>query len=82
MTGVQTCALPILDFPAPEEPIKATFSPALIEILKSLKTFSPYIIVHIDEVDPEQVRDILLNYIAETEHHESVFQKILERFGF
>lgn len=51
-------------------------------ILKSLKTFSPYIIVHIDEVDPEQVRDILLNYIAEKEHHESVFQKILERFGF
>lgn len=51
-------------------------------ILKSLKTFSPYIIVHIDEVDPEQVRDILLNYIAETEHHESIFQKILERFGF
>lgn len=61
--------------------IDAEERPAKI-ILKSLKTFSPYIIVHIDEVDPEQVRDILLNYIAETEHHESVFQKILERFGF
>jgi len=51
-------------------------------IVKSLKTFMPYITVHIEEVDPEKVREILLKYIAETEHNEPLSQKILERFGF
>lgn len=51
-------------------------------LLKSTKTFMPYITVHIENVDPEKVREILLKYIAETEHHEPLMQKILERFGF
>jgi hypothetical protein len=42
----------------------------------------PYIALHIEEVDREHVREILLNYIAETEHHEPLTQKILERLGF
>ena len=51
-------------------------------ILKSRKLFMPFIVLYIDEVDPEQVREILLSYIAETEHHESFLKKILEAFGF
>ncbi len=51
-------------------------------LLKSTKTFMPYIIIHIAEIDREHVREVLLKYIAETEHHEPVMQKILERFGF
>ena len=51
-------------------------------IVKSHKTFMPYITMQIEEVDPEDVRDILLNYIAETEHIEPISQKLLERFGF
>jgi hypothetical protein len=51
-------------------------------LLKSTKTFMPFIHVHIDGVDPDAVREILLNYIAETEHHEPLSQKILEGFGF
>lgn len=51
-------------------------------LLKSLKTFMPYLVIHIEEVDPEKVREILLKYIAETEHHEPLTQKLLERFGF
>ena len=51
-------------------------------LIKSTKTFMPYLTIHIEGVDPEEVRDLLLNYIAETEHHEPVSQKILERFGF
>ena len=51
-------------------------------LIKSHKTFMPYIIIHIEEVDPEEVREILLNYIAETEHVEPLSQKILERLGF
>ncbi len=51
-------------------------------ILKSHKMFMPYIVMYIDEVDPEEVRQVLLKYIAETEHHEHLLKKILERLGF
>ena len=51
-------------------------------LIKSHKMFMPFIAIYIDEVDPEKVREILLNYIAETEHHEPLSQKLLERFGF
>ncbi|MEI8327526.1 MAG: hypothetical protein WCG02_00100 [Candidatus Taylorbacteria bacterium] len=51
-------------------------------IVKSRKTFMPYIVIFIDEVDPEEVREVLLRYIAETEHHESILKHILEWFGF
>ena len=61
--------------------IDAHIRPAKI-IIKSHKTFMPFIIIYIDEVDPEEVRDILLNYISETEHHEPISQKLLEMLGF
>ena len=51
-------------------------------LFKSTKTFMPYISIHIEGIDRERVRDVLLNYIAETEHHEPLTKKILERFGF
>ena len=52
-------------------------------ILKSQKTFMPFMHVHIDEnIDPEEVRQILLNYIAETEHEEPLSVKLMERLGF
>jgi len=51
-------------------------------IIKSHKTFMPYIIIYIDEVSPEHIREIMLTYIAETEHKESVLKHILERLGF
>lgn len=51
-------------------------------ILKSRKMFMPLIIVHIDEVDPEDVREVMLTYIAETEHHEPILKHILEKIGF
>ena len=51
-------------------------------IIKSHKMFMPFITIYIDEVDPEEVRDILLNYISETEHHEPISQKLLEMLGF
>ena len=41
-----------------------------------------FIVIYIEEVDPEQVREILLNYIAETEHREPFSLKLLEKFGF
>lgn len=51
-------------------------------ILKSDRLFTPFIIIYINEVDPEEVREVLLKYIAETEHHEPLIKKFLERFGF
>ena len=50
--------------------------------LKSRKLLMPYIIMYIDEVDPEEVRGLLLTYIAETEHTEPLLKKVLERLGF
>ena len=51
-------------------------------ILKSRKLFMPLIVLYIDEVDPESVREVLLTYIAETEHTEPLLKKVLERLGF
>lgn len=51
-------------------------------LIKSAKTFMPYISIQIEGVEREAVREVLLKYIAEKEHHEPLAQKILESFGF
>ncbi len=51
-------------------------------LLKSHKTLMPLIEIYIDEVDPEEVRAVLLKYIAEKEHHEPLLKHLLERLGF
>jgi len=51
-------------------------------IVKSRKLLMPLIVIYIDEIDPEEVREVMLNYIAETEHHEPVLKHLLERLGF
>ncbi len=42
----------------------------------------PYISIPLAEVSPDEVRSVLLTYIAETEHVEPLSQKILEALGF
>jgi hypothetical protein len=56
------------------------FPPKLI--VKSRKLFMPFIVIYIDEVDPEEVREIMLTYIAETQHREPILKHLLERLGF
>ena len=52
-------------------------------ILKSSKTFMPLIVIYIaEDIDPENIREILLRYIAETEHNEPFLKRLLEKFGF
>ena len=51
-------------------------------LLKSQKFFMPFISVPIDEVNPEDVRAVLLRYIAETEHIEPLSLRVLEVMGF
>ena len=50
--------------------------------LKSEKTFAPLTTIPIKNVSPEKVRDILLDFIPEEEHHEPLPQKIMGYFGF
>lgn len=50
-------------------------------ILKSRKLFMPYIVIYVEEIDPEDVRSVLLRYIAETEHREPMLKKLLEWLG-
>jgi len=51
-------------------------------LIKSRKLFMPLIVIYIDEVDPEDIRAVLLRYIAETEHREPFLKQVLERLGF
>ena len=51
-------------------------------LIKSRKVFMPLIVIYIEEVDPEEIRAVMLKYIAETEHHEPLLKLLLERFGF
>ena len=51
-------------------------------LIKSRKLFMPLISLYIGEVDPESVREIMLRYIAETEHHEPFLKHVLEWLGF
>ena len=51
-------------------------------ILKSKKVFMPFIAILIDEVDPEEVRHVLLQHLPEEEHVEPFLEKLLIYFGF
>jgi hypothetical protein len=51
-------------------------------IIKSRKLLMPLIVVYIHDIDPEAVREVMLKYIAETEHHEPFLKHLLERCGF
>ncbi len=51
-------------------------------LIKSRKTLMPLIVILIDEVDPEEVRKVMLKYIAETEHHQQLLHHVFERLGF
>ncbi len=51
-------------------------------IIKSRKLFMPLIVFYVDEVDPEEIREIMLKYIAETEHREPFLKGVLEWLGF
>lgn len=51
-------------------------------LLQSEKAWMPYIVMPIAEVDPEEVRDFLLQFLPEEEHQEPLTQKIMEYLGF
>ena len=51
-------------------------------LVKSRKLLMPFIVIYIEEIDPEEVREVMLRYIAETEHREPLLNQVLERLGF
>ncbi len=51
-------------------------------IIKSRKLIVPLIAIPLDEVNPEEIRDFLMDHLLENHHVEPLGQKILEYFGF
>lgn len=51
-------------------------------MIKSRKTFVPLLSIIIRDIDDEDVRQVLLKYIAEVEHPEPLGKRILELLGF
>ena len=51
-------------------------------LVKSRKMFMPLIVIMIEEVDPESVREVMLKYIAETDHRQPFLHHVLEGLGF
>jgi hypothetical protein len=52
-------------------------------ILQSQTKTVPYIIIPLSEdIDSEEIREYLLKYLEEEEHHETLFQRLFEKLGF
>ncbi len=51
-------------------------------LLKSKKTFMPFIVLPMAEVSIEEVREYLSIFLKEEEHRESTEEKLLEYLGF
>ncbi len=51
-------------------------------VLISKKVLSPYIVIPLGDMDPELIRDVLLEVVQEEAHTEPPTQKIMEYLGF
>lgn len=50
--------------------------------IKSKKVMVPLIAIPLEGMDPEDIRDFLLDHLLEDQHAEPLGQKLLEYFGF
>jgi hypothetical protein len=51
-------------------------------LLKSKKIFMPFVMVLIEDVEPEEIHNLLSRYLPEEEHTEPLLEKLLLYFGF
>ena len=51
-------------------------------LVKSLQPMMPLIVIPIEDVDPDDVEDYLLDYLDMDEHTEPVAHRLFERLGF
>lgn len=51
-------------------------------LVKSKKLLAPHIVIPIEDIHPDDIRDYIIEYLEEEEDSESLAQKIVEFFGF
>lgn len=51
-------------------------------LVKSTKTFMPFIVIPLYGARPDDIRERLRPHLLEDEHHEPVVQQLMEYFGF
>lgn len=51
-------------------------------LVKSQKTFMPFIVIPLAGTHPEMIRERLRPHLLEEEHHEPIIQQLMEHFGF
>ena len=51
-------------------------------LIKSERVFMPFLVIFIDDVEHEHVREALLQHLPEEEHTEPLLEKLLIYFGF
>jgi len=51
-------------------------------LVDTLKTFAPHLVIPINEVSPDEVRDMLSAFVHEEELTEPISYKVLELLGF
>ncbi|HZS43198.1 MAG TPA: hypothetical protein VFA52_03210 [Candidatus Paceibacterota bacterium] len=51
-------------------------------LIKSQKITMPLIVIPIEEIHPDDIRNFILNYLPEEEHYEPLSQKLMEYLGF
>ncbi|HEY4508803.1 MAG TPA: hypothetical protein VJC13_00785 [Candidatus Paceibacterota bacterium] len=51
-------------------------------LLKSKKTFMPFIVIFIEDIGPDEIHEVLSQHLPEEEHTEPFLEKLLLYFGF
>ena len=51
-------------------------------LLKLNRDFMPQLIVPLGDLDPEEIREFLLNHLHEVEQHEQILHKFMDYLGF
>lgn len=51
-------------------------------LIKTTAILKPFIVIFIEDVDPEKIREMLSEHLHEEEHSEPLLEKLLMYFGF
>jgi hypothetical protein len=51
-------------------------------LLKSKNVIVPHIVIHVEDEDPDEIRDFLREHLTEEEQHESLIHLVMEYLGF
>src|SRR3989344_6825649 len=51
-------------------------------VLRTTKAIAPYIFLHIDDADPNDIRDVISEFLPETPHEKTLLESFEEYIGF